>query len=250
MSSFLDKDGVTYLWGKFKSFFNAHVKTDVPANAVFTDTTYSAFTGTDGTVAGASGLVPAPSASDANKVLKSDGTWANIGGGGANLIDMTQSEYDVLTTSEKTNGSAYFIKRLEGGESTKNLTLTFLNNTTVWEVGENFVFAEGQMQHDSRYGCIVEVVDSTTVRYSRTFNGTPQAWQMGNYYDGQNITFTSAFVQGYMGTSTVDFECTYEEELVSYGEKIYHMDIEYGKSLPLTVVNDKLCITYEEATNE
>lgn len=37
MASWLDKDGVTYLWGKFKSYFSAHVQTDVPANAVFTD---------------------------------------------------------------------------------------------------------------------------------------------------------------------------------------------------------------------
>ncbi len=58
---------------------NGHtVATDVPANAVFTDTTYSPFTGTDGTEAGVAGLVPAPSISDANKVLKSDGTWMSI----------------------------------------------------------------------------------------------------------------------------------------------------------------------------
>lgn len=40
-----------------------------------TDTTYSAFTGADGTDAGTSGLVPAPSASDNVKYLKGDGTW-------------------------------------------------------------------------------------------------------------------------------------------------------------------------------
>lgn len=40
-----------------------------------TDTTYGAFVGTDGTAAGSAGLVPAPTAADANKVLQSDGTW-------------------------------------------------------------------------------------------------------------------------------------------------------------------------------
>lgn len=43
-----------------------------------TDTTYSAFTGCDSITAGASGLVPAPSAGDENKYLKADGTWNTI----------------------------------------------------------------------------------------------------------------------------------------------------------------------------
>lgn len=47
-----------------------------------TDTTYSNFTGTDGNTGGTSGLVPAPATTDADKFLKSDGTWATAGGGG------------------------------------------------------------------------------------------------------------------------------------------------------------------------
>lgn len=47
-----------------------------------TDTTYSVFTGTDGMVAGTSGLVPAPATTDDGKYLKSDGTWATVQGGG------------------------------------------------------------------------------------------------------------------------------------------------------------------------
>ena len=53
-----------------------------------TPTTYSDFVGTDGTAAGTHGLVPAPTASDTNKYLKSDGTWATVsGGGGASDLD-------------------------------------------------------------------------------------------------------------------------------------------------------------------
>ena len=48
-----------------------------------TDTTYSVFTGTDGMVAGTSGLVPAPATTDDGKYLKSDGTWATVQGGGS-----------------------------------------------------------------------------------------------------------------------------------------------------------------------
>lgn len=55
-----------------------------------TDTTYSDFTGCDSVTAGASGLVPAPSAGDESKFLKADGTWDTVGGGGgaSNLTDL------------------------------------------------------------------------------------------------------------------------------------------------------------------
>ena len=60
-----------------------------------TDTTYSAFVGTDGTSAGTAGLVPAPATTDADKFLKSDGTWATAGGGG--IIELTTADYDYPT---------------------------------------------------------------------------------------------------------------------------------------------------------
>lgn len=50
-----------------------------------TDTTYSNFVGTDGTSAGTEGLVPAPTTSDTDKYLKSDGTWATVSGGGGSV---------------------------------------------------------------------------------------------------------------------------------------------------------------------
>lgn len=50
-----------------------------------TDTTYSAFTGTDGVSAGTSGLVPAPATTDDGKFLCADGTWQTAGGGGTTI---------------------------------------------------------------------------------------------------------------------------------------------------------------------
>ena len=46
-----------------------------------TDTTYSNFTGTDGTSSGVAGLVPAPSTTDVGSFLKADGTWADVPSG-------------------------------------------------------------------------------------------------------------------------------------------------------------------------
>lgn len=56
-----------------------------------TDTTYSAFTGTDGQTAGTSGLVPAPAITDDGKYLKADGTWGAIA---------TSSGAKVLTSAD------------------------------------------------------------------------------------------------------------------------------------------------------
>lgn len=71
------------------------------ATIALTDTTYSAMTGATSSTAGASGLVPAPSAGDDVKYLKGDGTWATPAGGGT--FDVTISTATGATwTSDKT----------------------------------------------------------------------------------------------------------------------------------------------------
>ena len=71
----LDSQGTTYTAGTNIQISNQNV---ISA----TDTTYSAFTGTDGQIAGTSGLVPAPATTDAGKFLKADGTWGAVQAGG------------------------------------------------------------------------------------------------------------------------------------------------------------------------
>lgn len=73
-----------------------------------TDTTYSDFVGTDGSVAGVHGLVPAPATTDANKYLKSDGTWATVqGGGGATVTDFWYYNDDVYSDSAHTTAVVF-----------------------------------------------------------------------------------------------------------------------------------------------
>lgn len=68
-----------------------------------TDTTYSNFTGTDGSSAGAAGLVPAPATTDAGKFLKADGTWGSAGGGGgAEFIELTTADYNWNSSTGQT----------------------------------------------------------------------------------------------------------------------------------------------------
>ncbi len=69
--------------GIIKGEFTANDDTD--AEIDLDNTTYSVFEGTDGQTAGTAGLVPAPATTDADKFLKSDGTWATAGGGGGGV---------------------------------------------------------------------------------------------------------------------------------------------------------------------
>ena len=93
---------------------------------------YQAFSGTDGTENGASGLVPQPLTTDANKFLKSDGTWAEVQGGSGNVADVyvngvsvldendiaqvfshqeiTEQEYEALPSTKESDNIMYCIK--------------------------------------------------------------------------------------------------------------------------------------------
>lgn len=72
--------------GTSKGTFSANQSTN--DTIALTDTTYDAFTGADGTNAGSSGLVPAPSATDNDKYLKGDGTWAGVSSGSSTDVQI------------------------------------------------------------------------------------------------------------------------------------------------------------------
>ena len=61
-----------------------------------TDTTYSPFTGTDGTTAGTMGLVPAPATTDAGKVLSASGSWMTPDSG---IKTLTTADYNYPTNN-------------------------------------------------------------------------------------------------------------------------------------------------------
>ena len=57
---------------------NHTVNANVPANANFTDTTYSVMGAATSSAAGKTGLVPAPEAGQQNAFLRGDGTWSEM----------------------------------------------------------------------------------------------------------------------------------------------------------------------------
>ena len=94
------------------------VSKDVPADAVFTDTTYSDFVGADGSTAGSAGLVPAPAATDNNKFLAGDGTWATPTGTTYN---------DMTGAGASTAGAHGLVPAPAAGDNTK-----FLRGDATW----------------------------------------------------------------------------------------------------------------------
>ncbi|MBO7720102.1 collagen-like protein [Candidatus Saccharibacteria bacterium] len=123
-----------------------------------TDTTYSNFTGTDGSDAGTAGLVPAPATTDAGKFLKADGAWGTPPGttysAGSNIqingttISATDTTYSAFVgASSGAAGTAGLVPAPASGETAKylksdgnwdtisiptvnNSTITFTNNGT------------------------------------------------------------------------------------------------------------------------
>lgn len=69
----------SYTWTEYTGNYQAGANITISGNTISaTDTTYSAFTGADGSTAGTAGLVPAPAAGDNTKFLGGDGTWKTV----------------------------------------------------------------------------------------------------------------------------------------------------------------------------
>lgn len=119
--------------GTSKGTFSANQSTN--GTIALTDTTYNAFTGADGTNAGSSGLVPAPSATDNDKYLKGDGTWANVSGGSStdvqiNGTSITSGGVANIVTNTAYNASSNKIATMSDVPSTSGLANTDLSNLT------------------------------------------------------------------------------------------------------------------------
>lgn len=87
--------------GTSKGTFTANSSTN--ETIALTDTTYSNFTGATSMTAGAAGLVPAPTASDPDKFLKGDGTWATVSGLSDRLYRMLVPEGTEITANKNLN---------------------------------------------------------------------------------------------------------------------------------------------------
>ena len=111
--------------------FSANQATN--ATAALTDTTYSDFTGATSSVAGAAGLVPAPTTADPDKYLKGDGSWGtptdttytagtNVSISAQNVISATDTTYSNFTgATSSVAGSNGLVPAPSAGDEGKAL---------------------------------------------------------------------------------------------------------------------------------
>ena len=124
---------------------------------------YKAFTGTDGVNAGAKGCVPAPTASDADKFLKSDGTWETVSGGASSLTDIAQAGSNIAFSP-----AAYGVTNVGGVTLTSGVASGFGNSayleaTVPNESGVTYYFKVNTGARD-RTGVIVEIGDDLGIK--------------------------------------------------------------------------------------
>lgn len=130
-----------------------------------TDTTYSNFTGTDGTAAGTAGLVPAPATTDAGKFLKADGTWETVSAG---------SSY---TAGDGIDISAQDVISATNTGKAKVLTTADYNWPTT---GTKTAVALWLLPAGSYYAAPTVSVAAAAGLSAAIFNGSPDIIVMGN----------------------------------------------------------------------
>ena len=160
-----------------------------------TDTTYSAFTGTDGTSAGTSGLVPAPATTDAGKFLKADGTWDTAGS--SITVETTPGISDTSVMSQKAvtgmifriNANDYSDHAIKiGGESTTSNSAVAIGHQAA--ARDNYAVAIGK-NADSRRWAQVSIGYSSGGAVSGAIYGVSVG-----YYAQQSANISGAIALG------------------------------------------------------
>lgn len=115
--------------------FTANSSTDVTIPV--TDTTYSAFVGTDGEEDGAAGLVPAPTSYDYSYVLRGDGSWGSV-----DYYELTNrptiptsADYWTITTDQTSSGKKMINYTQSGAQDNGFRVISKSDSSSVGTVG-------------------------------------------------------------------------------------------------------------------
>ena len=154
------------------------------------NTNITDFVGTDGTNAGAQGLVPAPATTDADKFLKSDGTWATAGGGGPTVVQTPGgSTTDVMSQDATTK----MIYAAPNTANARNIAIpSYGGNTNVWD------YANSNVSLGAMYVRASESVCIGTSSNVQGYGGGMVA--VGSY---ANCDYTGGVALGYMSGSNI-----------------------------------------------
>lgn len=207
-----------------------------------TDTTYSAFTGATGSVAGSAGLVPAPATTDNDKYLKGDGTWAEAGGSvsydGTTINENASNELQAIGVKEARTDTA--IRFWHGTEAQYNVGGGINPNETYynWEYSnENWTSSNlgtSLIRQDVVYGNgIYATNNGNSALYStdnQNWNTSPTMYNSGFSFRlgfGNNIfvAYSANYTTGYY---TSDFSSWTQTSIINLGS--YPTELVYGNN--------------------
>lgn len=172
----------------------ANITIDANNEISATDTTYGNFVGATSSVAGAAGLVPAPTTADVEKFLKGDGTWGEAGGG---VKTLTTADYNYPTTGTKTTVLASLLPngvyQIPSDFGTDKVYVGTKSNALNAPINPGSTFVVSHMQA-SWGGVVVEFVSQGTIDMTSSgFATTNDAGQIqyGPYYYKPNNNLTT-----------------------------------------------------------
>lgn len=123
----------------------------------------------------------------------------------ANAIRANNGSNNTYTISEMSTA----IEKIDkGGTHTETKTVTFLNTTTPFNVGDNFLSGYGVYSQDNSYALAIAVSDGVGFA-ARLHNGVVDGYSAACTYSNGVFTFDSAFVLNYMGNSVYSLNCLF-----------------------------------------
>ena len=197
-----------------------------------TDTTYSAFVGTDGTAAGTAGLVPAPATTDAGKFLKADGTWDTAGGGSGVVTELTSADYN-YPTDNPASIAAWLLD--DGVYSTKSAGVKF-------DAYMNPVYSTS----------FIVTTDSSNGKYAIIFNSAEGGYirQTGANTTDANRILTDKNLKSSTGTSTTDVMSQNATSSMLFADPGTDTKIKIGSNAYTTVGSDAIEIGTNSRASE
>lgn len=151
----------------------------VPADAVFTDTTYDVFDGATSSTAGTAGLVKAPAVGDQNKYLKGNGNWSELAA--SDIPNLTLSKItDVTATASEVN--------VLDGITATTTELNYVDGVT----------SSIQIQLDNK----VDKVSTASKIYGTNSNGAQTTYTLSSSASANTIAYRGANGILVVGTPT------------------------------------------------
>lgn len=184
---------------------------DVITALGYTPASNSAFTGADGTNAGSSGLVPAPSATDNDKYLKGDGTWASVSGGSSTDVQINGTSITSSGVANIVTNTAY------NASSNKIATMSdLLSSGANTDLSNLTATGEAHFQKPLVSGTNIKTINNTSLLGSGDISVGSYSAGTGLSLSGTTFNHSNSVTAGTIGTSSATSGSTISVPYANY----------------------------------